>query len=116
MFPLVIIDEPSKPGKPVIEDYDNTSVTLSWAKPEKDGGRPLTHYIIEAKDKLSVEWKEIFVTPDDKLTAKVEGLKENSVMQFRVRAVNKAGKGEPSDPTNNHTVKHSNRKFLPMFL
>ena len=100
-------DEPGKTSKPVIEDYDNKSVKLSWKKPEKDGGRPITHYIIESKDKLSVEWTEIFVTPDENCVATIEGLKENAVLQFRVRAANKAGFGEPSDPTDNHTVKHS---------
>ena len=39
-------DEPSKPGKPEIVDYDNTKCDLKWAIPEKDGGRPITHYIV----------------------------------------------------------------------
>lgn len=99
----------------MINDYDNTSVQLSWTKPEKDGGRPITHYVIEAKEKLGVEWKELMVTTNDNTAANVTGLKENSVLQFRVRAVNKAGIGEPSDPTDNHTVKHSNRN-IPVYI
>ena len=50
--------EPGKPGKPVIDDYDNTMVKLKWTKPESDGGRPITHYVIEMKDKFS-DWSEV---------------------------------------------------------
>ena len=106
-----MLDEPGKPSKPVIEDYSVTSVTLTWIKPENDGGRPLTHYIIEMKDKLSVEWKEVLLTPDTTCQATVDGLKENQIVTFRVRAANKAGFGEPSEPTDTHTVKHRNRKL-----
>ena len=82
---------------------------MTWVKPDNDGGRPLTHYIVEMKDKLSVEWKEVMVTPDPTCKSTVEGLKENQVVQFRIRAANKAGCGEPSEPTENHVVKHRNR-------
>lgn len=106
MFSLLVKDEPSRPGKPEIVDYTNSSVNLTWTVPERDGGRPLTHYIVEIKDKLSVEWKEVFVTPDTECKAFIEGLKEGQVVQFRVRAANKAGFGDPSEPTEFHTVKH----------
>ncbi len=64
------------------------------------------------KDKLSVEWKEVHLTPDTTCKATIEGLKENQIVLFRVRAANKAGFGEPSEPTDNHTVKHRNCKSL----
>lgn len=63
------------------------------------------------KDKLSVEWKEVLLTPDPTCKATVDGLKENQVVTFRVRAANKAGFGEPSEPTDTHVVKHRNRKL-----
>ncbi|KAL3252351.1 hypothetical protein MRX96_017670 [Rhipicephalus microplus] len=103
-------DEPGKPSKPEIVDYDNTKVDLKWDKPENDGGRPILQYIVEKKEKHSSDWVEALKTPGDKCEATVDGLKENSVMQFRVRAVNKAGVGEPSEPTENHIVKHRNLK------
>ena len=105
---IYLADEPGKPSKPEIEDYSISSATLTWIKPDTDGGRPLTHYIIEMREKLSVEWKEVMVTPDPTCKATVTGLKENQVVQFRVRAANKAGHGEASEPTDNHTVKHRN--------
>lgn len=103
-------EEPGKPGKPEIIDYDNKSATLRWEKPPSDGGRPITHYTVEIKDKFSPDWFEIARTSDNNPETKVEGLKEKSVYQFRVRAHNKAGKSEPSEATDNHLCKHKNRK------
>lgn len=107
---IKLLDEPGRPGKPEIFDYDNKSVSLKWTKPDADGGRPLTHYTVEMKDKLSIEWVEVFKTADTTCEAKVEGLKEKQVYQFRIRAHNKAGISEPSDPTDNHICKHKNRE------
>lgn len=104
-------DEPGKPGKPVVDDYDNVSVTLKWAKPDTDGGRPITHYTVEMKDKLSPDWTECAQTENDDCTVKVHELKEKRVYQFRVRAHNKAGASEPSEPTDNHLCKHKNCKY-----
>lgn len=86
-------------------------VQLAWAPPEKDGGRPITHYIVEMKDKHSIEWKEVLTTPNEACEAKVEGLKEGQTYSFRVKAVNKAGISEASEPTDNHLCKHKNRKY-----
>lgn len=103
-------DPPSPPSQPVIDDYDNKSVTLKWKRPPSDGGRPITHYIVEVKDKFSPTWNEVTKTEDATPECKVEGLKEKMIYQFRVRAVNKAGPSEPSQPTDNHLCKHKNRK------
>ena len=109
-FKILFSDAPNKPGKPEIADYDNQSVTLKWAKPTSDGGRPILHYIIEKKDKFSPDWSECGKTEGADTTFKVNDLKEKSVYQFRVRAVNKAGPGEASEPTDNHLCKHKNLK------
>lgn len=103
-------DEPGRPGKPDIIDYDNKSVTLKWAKPTEDGGRPITHYTVEMKDKLSVEWVEVLKTKDSSPEGVVEGLKEKNIYQFRIRAHNKAGASEPSEPTDSHICKHRHCK------
>jgi predicted phage tail protein len=99
-------DEPGAPGKPEIYDYDNKSVTLRWEKPDADGGRPITHYTIEMKNKFQPDWLEIAKTENDGCELKVEELKEKMVYQFRVRAHNKAGPSKPSEPTDNHLCKH----------
>ena len=48
----VPIEPPSEPREPGIVDFDNKSVTLRWNRPMEDGGRPITHFIIQKKDKF----------------------------------------------------------------
>lgn len=33
-------------------------VELQWTKPEKDGGSPISGYVIEYKDKFSKDWSK----------------------------------------------------------
>lgn len=98
-------DIPGKPGVPTIDDWNEHEVHLQWVAPKSDGGSPITGYIIEAKEKPLTTWKEMLVTDSPALKATVPGLKEGSQYQFRVKAVNKAGPGEASDATDNHTAK-----------
>jgi len=103
-------DEPSKPGKPIIEDYDNKSVDLKWDPPASDGGRPILFYKVQCKYNKggSPDWTEIAKTDGPICSAKIQNLKENAEVEFRVIAINKAGDSEPSDSTGNHIVKHRN--------
>lgn len=105
---------PSQPGEPKIVDFDNKSVTLRWDKPKNDGGRPITHYIIQKKDKFG-GWFDALITDDqncvatiDELEARVPGLSEGKWYQFRIIAVNKAGESEPSPETKPHLCRHKN--------
>ncbi len=60
-------------------DFDNRSVTLRWLPPADDGGRPITHYVIQKKDKFG-GWFDALVTDDKNCTAKYGG--EIQIMQF----------------------------------
>jgi Fibronectin type III domain/Immunoglobulin I-set domain len=104
------VKAPGEAGKPEITDFDEKSVKLKFKPPRNDGGAPVTHYIIEAKDKNSPSggWKEIAVTDSPKPEAEVEGLREGQTLQFRVRAVNDAGVGEPGDASEAHLVRAKN--------
>lgn len=113
---LQSLGPPSQPGEPKITDFDNKSVTLKWDKPKDDGGRPITHYIIQKKDKFG-GWFDALVTDDknctatiDDLEARVPGLSEGKWYQFRVIAVNKAGESDPSPHTKPHLCRHKNRE------
>jgi hypothetical protein len=56
-------EPPGAPGEPSIVDFDNKSVTLRWAKPKDTGGRPISHYIIQKKDKFG-GWFDALITDD----------------------------------------------------
>ena len=43
-------DVPDAPGAPDIVDWDKHRVDLKWKAPKRDGGAPITGYIIEKKD------------------------------------------------------------------
>uniref|UniRef100_A0AC35TXM9 Ig-like domain-containing protein n=1 Tax=Rhabditophanes sp. KR3021 TaxID=114890 RepID=A0AC35TXM9_9BILA len=99
-----------RPGTPEITDWDADRVTLAWQKPEKDGGAPITDYIIEKKSKQSKDWVECGKVGGDETEAEIKGLKEGEKYEFRVVASNKAGLGEPSDPSKKVICKARNTK------
>jgi hypothetical protein len=105
------IKPPGEAGKPEVVDFDEKSVKLKFKPPSNTGGAPVTHYIVEAKDKNSPSqgWKEVCVTDSPTPEANVEGLREGSNLQFRVRAVNEAGVGEPGEPSDYHLVRAKNQ-------
>lgn len=84
---------------------------LKWERPAKDGNAPITSYIIEKKDKISGEWVKAAEVRDTE--GKVGGLIEGEKYEFRVKAVNKAGPGEPSESTPPHLAKP---RFCKSFL
>lgn len=92
-------DAPSKPGLVELTDWDSDRVDLKWDPPSSDGGAPIEEYIIEVKDKFSNAWTEGARVSGSETKGRVKDLKEGVQYEFRIRAVNKAGPGEPSDPT-----------------
>lgn len=109
IFKLVLPDVPGKPGLPEIIDWAENMVKLKWEPPIRDGGAPITGYIIEMKDKFGTTYVKA-AEVDKVCTGTVTRLEEGNQYQFRVRAVNKAGAGEPSEATNPHTAKARWRK------
>ena len=92
-------------------------MTLRWNKPTDDGGRPITHFIIQKKDKFG-GWFDALITDDDnccatidELEARVPGLSEGKWYQFRIVAANKAGESWPSYETKPHLARHKNCEF-----
>lgn len=101
-------DEPDKPGVPEITDYDKDFVELKWEKPENDGGSPITGYIIEKRDKFNPNWEKCAEVDGDTPVGKVNDLIEGTPYEFRIRAVNKAGPGEPSGASKVHVARPKN--------
>lgn len=62
-------DAPDAPEKPEIEGYSPSSCQLVWKPPANNGGRPVTGYIVEKRDRggdwirVSVSREVIFFFP-----------------------------------------------------
>ena len=73
-------------------------MTLAWEKPKDDGGGKIQGYIVEKKPKGG-DWEEVTPVPVKDTQMKIPHLKEGEDYVFRVKAVNAAGPGHPSRPT-----------------
>lgn len=93
---VFFLDEPGAPGQPEPTDWDKDHVDLKWTPPINDGGSPITAYVIEKREKGSPKWIKAAEVPGNKCDGTVPHLDENTEYEFRVRAVNAAGPGEPS--------------------
>uniref|UniRef100_A0A3P8X464 Titin n=1 Tax=Cynoglossus semilaevis TaxID=244447 RepID=A0A3P8X464_CYNSE len=85
-------DVPSQPGTPV--------VTLSWTKPEGDGGFSITGYTVERREMPNGRWLKANFNNILETTFTVSGLIEDATYEFRVLARNSAGAvSAPSQPS-----------------
>ncbi len=80
-------------------------VDLEWDQPTCDSQAPVIGYIIEKKSKHGREWAKAADIQKPVCKGTASGLKAGEEFQFRVRAVNKAGPGEPSGPSSRVTTK-----------
>uniref|UniRef100_A0A3P8UGP9 Immunoglobulin superfamily member 22 n=1 Tax=Cynoglossus semilaevis TaxID=244447 RepID=A0A3P8UGP9_CYNSE len=96
-------DVPGPPLNLIVGNVSKFGCTVSWDMPESDGGSPITSYIIELRDRTSVQWSPVQVTKADELSAIINDVIENKEYIFRVKAENKAGVGKPSAAS--HPVK-----------
>ncbi|VDO14621.1 unnamed protein product [Brugia timori] len=103
-------DEPGKPTTPEAIDWDINRVNLAWKPPDDDGGDPISGYVVEKRKKHAKDWVECARTNGAGCEANILGLKEGEEYQFRVRAINKAGMGKPSDPSRKVIAKPRNCK------
>ena len=79
---------------------------MRWGKPKKDS---ICYYIIQKKEYRTTCWDDALITNDqnsvtsqEKLEVQVPGLKAGRWYQFRVIAVNRTCKSDPSPETESH--------------
>lgn len=79
---------------------------MQWKAPESDGGAPITHYVIEMKEKNMNSWvegKKLTVKEVQEMggmiKGKQDGLIEGCEYQFRIKAINKGGPSIPGPPS-----------------
>lgn len=87
---------PSPPGTPTVVKVGRNYADLKWEPPTSDGGSRVTGYIIEKREFGSAMWVKCndYNVADCEFTAL--NLVEQGDYEFRVYAVNAAGRSEPS--------------------
>uniref|UniRef100_A0A8C4UF63 Titin n=1 Tax=Falco tinnunculus TaxID=100819 RepID=A0A8C4UF63_FALTI len=91
--PIKVAEVPQPPGKITVNDVTRNSVSLSWEKPEHDGGSKIIQYIVEMQAKGSEKWSECARVKT--LEAVISNLTQGEEYLFRVMAVNEKGKSDP---------------------
>ncbi|XP_067365957.1 myomesin-3 isoform X1 [Channa argus] len=94
-----VLGGPASPLDVQVSDVNKDYVFLTWQPPSADGGSPVEGYYVERYDIGHGEWVRCNVHIQKMCHFPVFGLKEGTLYQFRVRAVNKAGAGRPSKAT-----------------
>lgn len=90
-------------------------MTLTWEVPQKDGGSPITGYIVERCQQPGSRWVKVNKKPVPDTMYTVPDLIENTDYKFRVAAENSVGVGKPSEPTSSITVKQPYGKFFKKY-
>lgn len=108
----MLSEKPSPPEKLGVTNVTKDSVSLSWLKPEHDGGSRIVSYLIEALEKGQQKWVKCAVVKTTHHV--VHGLKENVDYFFRVSAENQAGLSDPKELLLPVTVKEQLGKLPDM--
>lgn len=96
-----LVDPPSAPEAPLIDEIFATTCRVQWSPPASDGGTPITGYIVERHLQGASRWSKVTKQPINPDTTHViaEDLVEGSEYEFRVIACNKVAQSEPSAPS-----------------
>eukprot|EP00096_Caligus_rogercresseyi_P016211 TRINITY_DN878_c0_g1_i1.p1 TRINITY_DN878_c0_g1~~TRINITY_DN878_c0_g1_i1.p1 ORF type:complete len:1596 (-),score=294.53 TRINITY_DN878_c0_g1_i1:195-4982(-) len=85
---------------PEVVDWSERHMELIWREPIDDGGAPIHGYHIETKSRDTHDEWQLWETIDSNTcNAKLMNLRQGISYQFRVIAINKAGKSEASLPS-----------------
>uniref|UniRef100_A0A3B3Z9D9 Uncharacterized protein n=1 Tax=Periophthalmus magnuspinnatus TaxID=409849 RepID=A0A3B3Z9D9_9GOBI len=93
---------PGGPASPLavqVSDINKDYVFLTWQPPSADGSSPVEGYYVEKYELSEEQWTRCNAQIQKVCHFPVFGLKPGAYYQFRVCAVNKAGVGRPSKPT-----------------
>jgi len=110
-------DPPDAPGTPVVTSIGGDFVSLTWEKPKSDGGSRITGYWIDKREKGTIAWQQVNSNlPCITTMMNVPNLVEDREYEFRVMAINEAGKSPPSQASKIVKVKDPEAAEPPEFV
>lgn len=92
--PIKVTEVPGIPTKLDVDAVTKHSITVSWGRPEYDGGSRINAYILEMCEKGANKFSECARTKGSVITYTIDNLREGLEYEVRVRAKNDAGVGE----------------------
>lgn len=92
-----------------MSDVTENSVTLKWSPPSKDGGSPVTGYVIEKRDTNRRTYMQVGTTHNCEF--KATRLVQGSDYVFQVCAENDVGVGAAAELSQGVTAKSPFGKF-----
>ncbi|KAM6399057.1 immunoglobulin-like and fibronectin type III domain-containing protein 1 [Rhynochetos jubatus] len=90
---------PGAPDPPQIVSASRDTITISWKAPHKTGSSRIVGYIVQKRKKGTVTWLPVNNMPIADKKLKMTNLKKGLQYEFRVAAVNAAGIGDASEPS-----------------
>merc|ERR1712096_323443 len=108
------------PGPPCLVrlvDTTKNSATIDWEAPLNDNGSEVTGYVVEKKKFDATDSAEWFIVNETAVTdckMVIDELEENQVYEVQVKAINKAGLGQPCEC--NDFIKAVDRFEEPEFV
>ncbi|NXE81473.1 IGFN1 protein, partial [Cochlearius cochlearius] len=90
---------PGAPDPPEIVSASRDTITISWKAPRKTGNSRIVGYIIQKRKKGTTTWLPVNNVPIADKKLKMTNLKKGLQYEFRVAAVNAAGIGDASEPS-----------------
>ncbi|CAL9692742.1 unnamed protein product [Knipowitschia caucasica] len=94
--PFMPIAPTSEPTRLQVDDVTDSTCSLKWRQPEKIGAGGIQGYFIEYCVDGSDQWVQANEVPVEKTQYRVRELPVGEKMQFRVVAVNPAGRSPPA--------------------
>lgn len=99
------ISPPDAPGAPLVIEMHKDKCTIKYSAPIRNGGAPIIGYFVERKYVSDDKWTLINLRPIIELEYTIDNLIEGNQVQFRVYALNAAGRGPVSEPCDPITVR-----------
>uniref|UniRef100_A0A4X1VXV9 Myomesin-3 n=1 Tax=Sus scrofa TaxID=9823 RepID=A0A4X1VXV9_PIG len=91
--------QPGPPYDVQVFEVRATSLMLKWEPPLYKGAGPVTGYLVSFQEEGSEQWKPVTPHPISGTHLRVSDLQPGKTYVFQVQAVNSAGPGQPSMPT-----------------
>ncbi|XP_069804870.1 myosin-binding protein C, fast-type-like [Dendropsophus ebraccatus] len=103
--PFMPIAPTSEPLHLTVEDVTDTTCTLKWRPPDRIGAGGIDGYLIEFRKEGATEWTAANTDLVERCGYTVKDLPTGEKIEFRVIAVNIAGKSEPTSLSQPVTIR-----------